>query len=246
MDALTRFILGHLESSSPDDISRHAERVATDYVNDRIPLNQGITKVANDNNLNAEQVKRVVEKANNETFNLMLKAGYDKNITFDVADFNIISKALTPEKEQVKTASYKVTTLDYSSVREERLLNQFKPLLEEELEKVASAEEVLKNKTIETFLFKKAATENLTELVSHLNLLVYETKEYIDSSHKTDPGLIELDSINKFASENSIYAHRLLFENIQNSDKQYFDSNLKYKLEEIDRVVDLIKEINNV
>lgn len=83
------------------DFEMWGRQVATDYLENNTPMNDSIIKIARDNQLNHEHVRRVVEEANNLTY--LKKFGAekteDKYIEFDVADARVIAKVLNaPEK----------------------------------------------------------------------------------------------------------------------------------------------------
>ena len=85
-----------------EQLQSMAKRAAAKYINDNAPLNETIEGFKKESSLNDEQVRRVVEMANTETFLQMFKQGYDKNVSFDVAD---ASSILGGQSSEEKTAS---------------------------------------------------------------------------------------------------------------------------------------------
>jgi len=98
------------------DYQKLAEAVSEDLVQQRIPLNESITKLATKMELTDEQIARLCETTNNTTFNKMFKAkGADKTasdrlVEFDVADKQKVLGSLIKRAERnvdtAKTASY--------------------------------------------------------------------------------------------------------------------------------------------
>lgn len=82
------------------------KQAASRYICDDVSLNDSITEMAKEASLNQEQVKRVVEYANNATFASLFKNNYDKNITFPMADANSIMGGVDATKE--KTAEVRM------------------------------------------------------------------------------------------------------------------------------------------
>jgi hypothetical protein len=93
--------------ASPVELRVLGVKAASQYIQEKRPLNESIADMAKEGGLGLEQVRRVVEYANNETFNRLFRAGYDKNITFPMAD----ASAVLQTAETVKTASAKAPPL---------------------------------------------------------------------------------------------------------------------------------------
>ncbi len=72
-----------------DYLGKEASR---DYLTRAIPLNESITKIAEHNALNREQINRVVESANTSTYLALFKTAEDKYIEFPVADSEKIAE----------------------------------------------------------------------------------------------------------------------------------------------------------
>lgn len=88
----------------PDTLKMYGQKAATQFVGERVPMNDSIAQMAKEANLNHEQVKRVVEHANNLAFSQMFKAGFSQNITFPMADTSVVMQNLEAPM-QVKQAS---------------------------------------------------------------------------------------------------------------------------------------------
>lgn len=76
------------------DYKKLAEAVADDFINSEVPLNDSISKLAGEMDLNQEQVRRLCETTNNTTFNKLFKnkdkTANDRIVEFPVADYKAI------------------------------------------------------------------------------------------------------------------------------------------------------------
>ena len=89
--------------TSAEELRHMGKTAAIRYVREKTPLNTTISSMAKEAHLNTEQVKRVVEHANNTTFSTLFQAGFStKNIQFPMADANAILHESTHKE---KTAS---------------------------------------------------------------------------------------------------------------------------------------------
>lgn len=118
------------------DIQKFAEAVATDLVEQQIPLNDSIRKIAEARGLNADQIGRVCEASNNLTFNKLLTAKHktasDGLVEFDIADTKGVLGGIV-KSAAVKTASAPAVAL--YELRELRMPVEAPPI-----EKVAHTE----------------------------------------------------------------------------------------------------------
>jgi len=71
-----------------EQIQEFSVGVVKDYIDNKVPLSEGIAKVASENELNPEQVKRVVEACNTVTYLTLQKQASDRTFEFKVADYN--------------------------------------------------------------------------------------------------------------------------------------------------------------
>ena len=81
-------------------LSSLAKTAANNYIVNKIPLNTSIIKLAEQENLSTEHLKRVSEMANQEVFEKLFNNSSDKNVHFDLAD----SDAIIGKVASVKTA----------------------------------------------------------------------------------------------------------------------------------------------
>lgn len=80
------------------------------FLNNQVPLNDSIRKLASDQNLKPEQIKRVCEEANTSTFLELFKTAEDKNIQFPMAD----PKTVLTSLEKTACAAPRRGVNDYS------------------------------------------------------------------------------------------------------------------------------------
>jgi len=84
------------------DISKLAEAVAADLVDNAVPLNESISKLASSMSMNQEQIHRLCEATNNTAFNKLFQkkaSDEDRIVDFDIADPKTILKGKISEIE---------------------------------------------------------------------------------------------------------------------------------------------------
>jgi len=79
------------------------KNISKDFVSENVSLNDGLKKVASENGLNKEQLQRVAETANTETYLELFKSAKDNYVDFDLADFKSVYGDI--EEPIAKTAS---------------------------------------------------------------------------------------------------------------------------------------------
>jgi hypothetical protein len=94
-------------SVDADTLKLYGHKAATQFVGGQAPMNDSIVQMAKEAGLNHEQVKRVVEHANNAAFSQMFKAGFSQNVTFQMADTSAVLQSLESPM-QVKQASVEI------------------------------------------------------------------------------------------------------------------------------------------
>lgn len=76
-------------------------------------LNDGIIKAASDNNLNPEQIRRLIETSNQMAYLTKMAEATDRTFEFPVAEYDtVIGHFLTPEGIQKEASSVKKSPLD--------------------------------------------------------------------------------------------------------------------------------------
>tara|TARA_Y100000310_G_scaffold12637_1_gene13046 strand:- start:3773 stop:4933 length:1161 start_codon:yes stop_codon:yes gene_type:complete len=106
MEDLEKYLLTKEDSGlSASELRHMGKQAAVRYVQNETPLNDSIAELAKEGGLNLEQIKRVSEYANNDTFATMFKLGFAKNITFPMADATAVSQLIHAPKEKTASAN---------------------------------------------------------------------------------------------------------------------------------------------
>ena len=85
-----------------------AREAANDFIENGVPMNDAIVKVAQDSGLNRLQIKRVTEMANHAANDTLRKTAEDKTFQFELADYGAVIDRLNHTggtKDVLKTAS---------------------------------------------------------------------------------------------------------------------------------------------
>ena len=91
---------------TPELIRDISVQAVEDFLNNKIPLSQGLAKQAAAYDLNVEQVKRAVESTNNIAYLKILQHAEDRTVEFPLAKFaEVMSSATVPDNFQEKVAS---------------------------------------------------------------------------------------------------------------------------------------------
>lgn len=93
--------------NSPTDLINLGKTVSREFITRHTPLTEGLEKVAREHDLNANQIQRVAETANVETYLSLIKIANDKYLNFDLADTKKVTDGLLK-----KTANYDNVTED--------------------------------------------------------------------------------------------------------------------------------------
>jgi hypothetical protein len=140
-----------------NDFETFGKTAASEYVGNNVPLDETIIKLAEHYGLNSEQVARVVEHANIETYLKLNKAADDKYIEYDPADPIKIASALNFKAE--KTAAL---TSDYTNIFPDESYSTLYKYSEEDLTRLQTAEEKELDHAIKTA--KLAIVKRLEEV----------------------------------------------------------------------------------
>ena len=93
---------GDIEMNNLDYLAKEA---ADQFIQNNIPLNESIIKIAENSALNPEEINRVVENANNSVYLALFKTADDKYIEFPVADSEKIAAALDDKYVDIDSLS---------------------------------------------------------------------------------------------------------------------------------------------
>lgn len=167
--------------TNQNDFDKLAHEVTSSFFTDGATLNDGIIKVAQRENLNPEEVRRLVERTNVSTTVQMLKISTDKNIEFKLAEYDSVINATHPSG----TSQPVVETSGCSEIPS-ALPNMFAfdgPGFAISTDKVASENPV--NLAREIFLCKKAMEEDKqgiivaeSRILNNIDRLVSEFETY--------------------------------------------------------------------
>ena len=107
-------IINLVERWAAMDLDITTQKIVSAYLKHGIDLNESIAKVAEDHSCNIEQVKRLVEKSNQETF--LAKFAQDGSQVFDVADFDKVKSIIqNTNKLEKKASDMSVEKVEYSN-----------------------------------------------------------------------------------------------------------------------------------
>lgn len=96
-----------------EGLKQLAATVVAGFSFNNTSLNDGIIKAASDNNLNPEQIKRLIETSNQMAYLTKMAEASDRTFEFPVAEYDtVISHFLTPEGIQKEASSVKKSPLD--------------------------------------------------------------------------------------------------------------------------------------
>jgi len=84
-------------------LSYLAKRASTRYLEDGVKLSEAVSGILEGEELNREQVKRVCEIANTETFRSLFEKSADKNISFPLADYREVHGEESVEARRPQT-----------------------------------------------------------------------------------------------------------------------------------------------
>lgn len=175
--------------SSDINFQALAENVVKGFFVDGIPLSDGVVKVAREQSLTPEEIKRLVEKANTAASLHLLKTAEDKKGTFALAQTEMILQQTHPardEEAEEKTASV------YTGLPIQKQLKT-RPVME----KAASVQQDDSCPDITTvFTLRKALDEHKLQKVA-LEQKIQERIDYLASEFNTWNG----PDFAKFAAE---------------------------------------------
>lgn len=162
---------------TPESLKEMAAANVAAYKSSDTPLNDSITKVAMDNEMNSDQVKRLVETTNQMAYLSELDGQDDRTFEFNVANYDDIMDSIISDPSLEKSASKTSTnpmdlvTSSFSSMekvateKEATLEKWGKPQKLQALKKVASQQ---RNRLDE---LRSAEHGNLVKLAQHRAVL---------------------------------------------------------------------------
>jgi hypothetical protein len=153
-----------------NELDELGKKLSEDFISENRPLNDGLSKVASDNGLNKEQLQRVAEMANTETYLNLLKTAKDNYVQFDLADFRTVYNKNT----EAVTDPFEID--DYDKDYEDVASEMSQSVSEEEpQEKVASAKETTSTAMI--------AAKELRDAIPFLEEALVETEANVEQEY---------------------------------------------------------------
>ena len=134
--------------TNQDEIVKLASCVVESFINDKVPLNEGIAKCASENALNEDQLKRLIETSNSTAYLELMKTAQDRTFEFPVAEYSqVMVKVAFPQDLILDIASQrdpgKVSTGDGRSINKKDIGTEPRTRDDEMLNKQASHDELL-------------------------------------------------------------------------------------------------------
>jgi hypothetical protein len=172
-------------------LEQWGEIASAKFLESGIPLNDSIIKIASDNMLNAEQVKRIAEFANITTNLSMFEKAADKRFTFTQADAKAISERVSNTSEKTASPSGIYATAPDDFRNRSDYFNMTKEASPSELKEDAASEDAnylldLLGKTeiaAQEIGFKKLASEG--SIMAAEDSLYNDVKQYVLSGDNT-------------------------------------------------------------
>lgn len=136
-----------------DGLKKLAAFSVASYNNEGTSLNETLTKIALDNEMNSDQVKRLVETTNQLAYLSELDNSKDRTFEFDVANYEDIMDGIIPASGIDKVAS------ESKGMNPMDLINSvYQPLIKEAQEKEATIEKWGRNQKLQAL--KKIASQS--------------------------------------------------------------------------------------
>lgn len=152
------------------ELLKLGQAIAAEFITRNTPLSDSLLKVATEENLNREQIRRVAETANQESYLKLIEKSADKYIEFPLADADAVYTGV--QSKLTKVASYPIE--DYADIIKEKEFSF-----------------TMFDKNFDASVFEKQASGFTSKDVSALNTLG-QIVDYIDNQMS--------DNITKLAS----------------------------------------------
>ncbi|MEG0728214.1 MAG: hypothetical protein RR420_01190 [Anaerovoracaceae bacterium] len=163
------------------------DSIVSEYMKSKINLNEAIAKLAKMHNLNADQIKRVIEEVNNQVYLVKyneMKTSSDRDVAFDIASFPEVNRIISgipkntpasnstqPEKVAYEGNEFieKVASINLDDIKEsEGIVNSF--MNTDNLTRLSvttkSANEIMANQLSEEKMKADAMVDKIASLVA--------------------------------------------------------------------------------
>ena len=91
--------------NNPYDLEQLGKDAAQKYISDNVALNDTILKTAQANNLNRQQINRVVEAANVDAYLHLIKKAEDNYVDFPLADASAVYSNMSTTSEPTESSN---------------------------------------------------------------------------------------------------------------------------------------------
>jgi hypothetical protein len=156
------------------DLDQLGKNVSESFVREGIPLNDALEKVASEHALVSEEIKRVAEQANIDTYLKLVKTAEDHYVVFDLADASSVI-----EKIAAVPASIEVEDDLYKDIEDEKEFSL--AMYGIDLEKEASEDKTITVKQVERL---KNNIEHLKNEFNLHKLSYYQHYDKLEASTK--------------------------------------------------------------
>lgn len=239
-------------------------QLSTDYVNSNVDLTDGLRKIATVNNLNRQQIKRVAEVANIDTYLKLANIAEDGYVEFNIANADAVIEEFDKQAEESNSGwddiKSKIDILDF--LQFEKIANDdsqisfnniSKKLLDMHLleEKIASTYSELVNSytLVENSVKQAIASDNTipeikyvlkTASNSNYDLLLNSLTENLNSVNPVvyDFSLAELEDINEIDADSTLFKNAYKYEKCANELHDEVEQLINNKLNIINEIKD--------
>jgi len=114
---------GSSKGVSPETLEYIGQKASAEFLDKKTPLNESIVKLASQHpELNNEHIHRIVEFANNSTFQHLFEKNKDKNVHFPIADPGVVIRDLRDGGSPAHSGKVLHNKADYhrAPIREEK------------------------------------------------------------------------------------------------------------------------------
>ena len=188
------------------DYKALAKTAALAFIQGNKPLNQTIVKIAEDNNLNPQQIQRVCELSNKSVHQYCLLKEADKNFSFELSDAQKVIASINNDNdvglissfapEMPKSASYESINTMFGSPEKTDIAGMLKVHERNDLsEKLASAIKEVDSRITMGFVKVAEDIQELKEQIKQLEMYGLKPEDIRQTLVSADPK--NADEINK-------------------------------------------------
>lgn len=168
----------------PSFFSKWGEQAAKNFLTQNTSLNEGIAKIASEQDLNPTQIKRVCETANLSTYKTLFFNNKEKAMDFDIATPEKVAESLqdveieTPQADYLSQPSFQKTAstadinraFNFESISNSPEIQERVKVAEKLHRQIGEAENELKMQIQTDEIKKSAAEDNIYNIVKQMVL----------------------------------------------------------------------------